>query len=76
MGNQIVWTTAIEEDALRWDHVSDLRRWESPIADLYGIEKIPSNYIIDPEGIIIARDLFGNELLNRFNESEKQEIKK
>lgn len=67
-GEPDVWTTAIEEDALRWDQVSDLRRWESPIADLYGIEKIPSNYIIDPEGIIIARDLFGNELLNRFNE--------
>ena len=66
-GELAIWTRAIEEDGLGWDHVSDLRRWESAIADLYGVEKIPSNYIIDPEGRIIARDLFGNELLEKFN---------
>lgn len=66
-GEADVWTGAIKEDGLDWDHVSDLRRWESAVADLYGIEKIPSNYLIDPEGKILARDLFGAELLNKFN---------
>lgn len=56
------WISAIEEDGLDWDHVSDLRRWESVIANIYGVEKIPSNYLLDPRGKIIARDLFGPEL--------------
>jgi peroxiredoxin len=57
-----VWLRAIEEEGLNWDHVSDLRRWETVVADLYGVEKIPANFLIDPEGRIIGRDLFGNEL--------------
>ena len=57
-----VWLRAIEEDGLKWDHVSDLRRWETVVADLYGVEKIPSNFLVDPEGRIIGRDLFANEL--------------
>lgn len=61
------WTEAIEEDGLSWDHVSDLRRWESPVADLFQVEKIPSNYLIDPEGRIIAQDLFGRELINKLD---------
>ena len=67
-GELAEWTRAIVEEGLGWDHVCDLRRWESVIADLYGVEKIPSNYIIDPEGKIIARDLFGNELIKKYNE--------
>lgn len=59
------WTEAIEQDGLTWDHVSDLRRWESVVADLYQIEKIPANYLIDPEGRIIAQDLFGSKLLKK-----------
>ena len=64
-GESATWTKAIEKDGLSWDHVSDLQRWESAIADLYGVEKIPSNYLIDPGGKIIARDLFGAELLKK-----------
>ena len=65
-GEHEIWTRAIEEDELGWEHVSTLRRWESPVADLYGVEKIPSNFLIDPEGRIIAKDLFGKELLRKF----------
>ena len=61
------WTEAIELDGLSWDHVSDLRRWESPVADLFQVEKIPSNYLIDPEGRVIAQDLFGRELINKLD---------
>jgi peroxiredoxin len=60
------WIRSVEEDGLAWDHVSDLQRWESAIAILYGIDKIPSNYLIDPEGKIIARDLLGRDLIEKF----------
>ncbi len=60
------WIRAIEQDGLVWDHVSDLRRWESAIANLYDVDKIPSNYLIDPEGKIIARDLLGTDGVGKF----------
>ena len=63
--NRRVWTDAIREDQLRWEQVSDLRRWESPVADLYYLEKIPSNVLVNPEGKIISIDLFGEELLEK-----------
>ena len=62
------WTRAIEEDGLNWDHVSDLQRWETPLVNLYGVEKIPFNVLIDPSGKIIETDLFGEELLHKLNQ--------
>lgn len=62
-----VWLQAIEEDELTWDHVSDLQRWESPVVDLYHLEKIPANVLIDPGGRIIATDLFGDRLIEHLN---------
>ncbi len=63
--NYEIWTSAIREDGLHWDQVSDLRRWDTPVADLYFLEKIPSNVLVDPEGRITAIDLIGEELLNK-----------
>jgi peroxiredoxin len=60
-----VWLDAIDQDQLEWIHVSDLRRWETPVADLYRVEKIPSNNLIDPEGRIVGSNLFGDKLINR-----------
>ncbi len=62
------WTGAIEEDELDWDHVSDLQRWETPVVDLYGVEKIPFNVLIDPSGKIIETNLFGEELLSKLDQ--------
>ena len=62
------WTGAIEEDGLNWDHVSDLQRWETPLVDLYGVEKIPFNVLIDPSGRIIETDLFGEKLLSKLEQ--------
>jgi len=62
------WTGAIEEDGLNWDHVSDLQRWETPLVDLYGVEKIPYNVLIDPSGRIIETDLFGEKLLSKLEQ--------
>ena len=62
------WTLAIDTDHLDWDHVSDLKRWESPLVNIYGVEKIPFNVVIDPSGKIIETDLYGDQLLNKLDQ--------
>ena len=57
------WSQAIKKDNLLWKyHVSDLKGWNSNAANIYNIRSIPSNYLIDGEGKIIARNLRGNDL--------------
>ena len=54
------WVDAIEMDKLSWpNHVSDLKFWYSAPAEEYGIDAIPANYLLDENGIILARDLNG-----------------
>ncbi len=54
------WLDAIEEDGLLWNNVSDLLGFESPVAKLYGVTSIPFNFLIDPDGIIIEKNLRGH----------------
>ncbi|MDR0581981.1 MAG: AhpC/TSA family protein [Prevotellaceae bacterium] len=56
------WVEAIGKDSLTWTHVSDLLYWNSKPAQLYGIRAIPSNVLIDENGIIIKKNLRGKEL--------------
>ncbi len=56
------WKEAIENDELTWTQVSDLGGWKSAVVDLYGIESIPSNFLLDPDGKIIATGLTGENL--------------
>lgn len=56
------WIKAIETDGLIWHHVSDLNFWNNEAAQLYGISSIPNNLLIDEKGIIIAKNLTGNDL--------------
>jgi peroxiredoxin len=56
------WIKAIAKDSLAWTHVSDLRYWESAPAKLYGVRAIPSNFLIDKDGIIVAKNLRGENL--------------
>lgn len=59
------WVAAIEKDNLSWEyHVSDLKFWYSEAAKTYGIESIPTNFLIDGDGIIIAKNLRGKNLHN------------
>jgi peroxiredoxin len=61
------WQTAIKQDGLNWTHVSDLKFWSSPVAQQYGIESIPANFLLDKEGRIIGRNLRGQALLDELD---------
>ena len=56
------WLKAIEDDGLIWKHVSDLKFWNSAAAKLYGVNSIPCTYLIDQNGTIVAKKVFGDEL--------------
>lgn len=56
------WLEAIEKDNLTWTHTSDLLHWDSEPAKLYGVRAIPANFLIDKNGIIVARNLKGEDL--------------
>ncbi|PKQ65150.1 hypothetical protein BZG02_04810 [Labilibaculum filiforme] len=56
------WLKAIEDDGLVWNHVSDLKGWGSSAAKLYGVNGIPATVILDQNGVIIAKNLRGEEL--------------
>lgn len=56
------WKDAIAKDKLTWTHVSNLKNFEDPIATLYSIKAIPSTFILDASGKIVAKDLRGAEL--------------
>lgn len=57
------WLKAIKEDQLTWLQVSDLKGWQSEIAELYHVRGIPQNFLLDPKGVIIATNLREEELL-------------
>ena len=62
------WIEAIKQDNLEWTNVSDLKLWKNEGAMIYGINSLPSNYLIDENGIIISRDLRGPELEQKIKE--------
>jgi len=62
------WLKAIADDGLSWTHVSDLKFWDSQVVPLYGIEGIPFNVLIDPNGVIIAQDLRGEDLPKKLSQ--------
>ena len=57
------WMAAIERDKLTWEyHVSDLKFWRNEAAQTYDVRSIPMNYLLDPNGVIIAKNLRGERL--------------
>jgi len=58
------WMKAIHDDNLTWTQVSDLKFWKNEVAVQYGIQAIPQNFLIDPQGKIIGKNLRG-EALNK-----------
>lgn len=62
------WLKAIADDQLTWTQVSDLRGWGNEVAQLYLIRSIPQNFLIDPEGRVIAKNLRGENLQMKLKE--------
>jgi len=59
------WIKAIHDDKLTWTQVSDLKYWDNQVAKQYGIQAIPQNFLVDPSGKIIAKNIRGEELSSK-----------
>ena len=56
------WEQAVEDDNLLWTQVSNLNFWNDPIARRYSIRAIPQSFLINKEGVVIGKNLRGNDL--------------
>lgn len=59
------WLDAIEHDHLTWTHVSDLKGWSNAVGLQFQITSIPQNFLVDPNGILIAKNLRGDALQSK-----------
>ncbi len=62
------WLKAIADDNLTWTHLSDLKYWDSEIPALYGVRGIPANVLLGPDGVIIAKNITGEDLHKKLKE--------
>ena len=62
------WVKAIQDDHLAWSQVSDLQGWKCAAAQLYAVQAIPQNFLIGPDGTIVAKNLRGNDLTKKLVE--------
>ena len=67
-GAKAAWLNAIHKDGLPWTHVSDLKYFDNAAAKTYHVEAIPSNFLIDRQGVIVARNLRGDALEKKLEE--------
>lgn len=63
-----LWEKAIAKDGLTWTHVSDLKGWKNEAAVLYGVKLVPTNYLVGPDGKIVAKNLREAELQSKLKE--------
>jgi peroxiredoxin len=56
------WLGAVEKDGLTWTQLSDLKFWSNAVAQQFGIQSIPQNFLIDPNGVVIGKNLRGEAL--------------
>ena len=66
--NKDAWVKAIDQLKMPWPQMSDLKGWECKGALDYNVRSIPANVLIDQQGNIIAKDLRGEDLLNKMAE--------
>lgn len=66
--SKAAWLKAIKDDGLTWTHLSDLAYWNSAPAKLYGVRAIPGNFLLAPDGTIVARNLRGEALHQKLEE--------
>jgi len=67
-GEKSSWLKAIKTDGLQWTQVSDLKFWDNEVAKLYGIRSVPANFLLDPTGKIVGKNLRGDDLTNKLKE--------
>ncbi len=60
--SKVLWITAVQEQRLPWISVCDYKGEYSPLLRAYNVRKLPSNFLIDPEGKIIASDIYSDAL--------------
>lgn len=70
-GKKEAWLNAIHKDELTWTQVSDLKFWDNEVAQAYGVRAIPQNFLIDPNGKIVAKNIRGEELTKTLSEMIK-----
>jgi glutathione peroxidase-family protein len=63
--SKVAWITAVQEQALPWISVCDFMGEASPMLRAYNVRKLPSNFLIDKQGNIIAKDLYSSALAAR-----------
>jgi len=66
--NKKAWENAIKQLKMPWPHISDIKGWECAGAALYNVKGIPANVLIDQKGKIVAKNLRGDNLLNKMAE--------
>ncbi|MFN5932440.1 MAG: peroxiredoxin family protein, partial [Sphingobacteriales bacterium] len=59
------WLKAISDDKLTWTHVSDLKFWSNEVAQKYKVQSIPQNFLVGPDGKILAANLRGEQLISQ-----------
>lgn len=68
-GQKDKWVDAIKEDNLgQWTHISHLQFWQEPIARKYGVTSIPATYILNDQGVIVDKNLRGDDLDKKIGE--------
>ena len=60
--NKEKWLKALKEEVLPWMNLRDMKGWNKEVADLFDVKGVPTNYLVGPDGTIIARDLRGEAL--------------
>lgn len=63
--DKAAWVKAISDDKLTWPHVSDLKFWSNEVAQKYKVQSIPQNFLVGPNGMILAANLRGEELIRQ-----------
>jgi peroxiredoxin len=72
--NKANWQDAAKEDNIRWRQAIDTHGWGAQMLELYNISTIPSNFLINQSGLIVCKNLYGEELMKKLDECLEQHL--
>jgi len=64
--NKDGWIKAIQTDELPWTNLSNLKGWDE-VSNIYGVKAIPQNFLLDPNGIIIDKNIEIDNMIEKLN---------